>query len=562
MVSPVFDSKIKGVTVAMIEDKFKTSALMLGGKGHKEPDKINFTNSNLAHELFYNAAMSIRDGQGGKIFIHADVDFDGVASAFIAQRVCDYVVGKDSVITGINSDRVHGITQKLVDTVKYVNSNSKQIRLAIIVDSSTNDVALIRQMNCDVIVLDHHELEIPVEETVGNTVGGTYAIVNKEIDHIPDMSGAQVVYEWFRYIGFEAFLKENKLYSWAGVSLFSDVIDGDNERNQWYIHNIIDRSDYDYSLHTMFHTLNRYAKGSKTDISFRLVPTINAAIRTGHSDYMLGIVMSSPHDIDKLLPYKAEQQAATESAISAEQLTANVREYSDYIAYDTSGDPKLIGYEGLIATKLIDVYGKTAIVYYRTEHGVKGSFRLTGRYCTCDLRTQLNEIDGFYAMGHSDAFGFEVTDSEGDSENALSTLLSTMVTIADRAGAVAKNTGMYDAGDGTEFREDADFIYINVRSREAMRRLIMTGEIAKMAMINAHMSGRRKALLRVPNTDETVKIAEVTAVDAKGKRMCTKFDILGLSVISFNEYKGNYGYVWLYPEADKGLTVYLDSIRP
>ena len=546
----------------MIEDKFETGELILRGTAYREPAKIHFTNSEVAQEIFNNAVAGIRGGTYKKILIHADVDFDGVASAFIADSVCRHAAGYNSTFTCINHERKHGATDKLVASVAGLNATNKVIGLVIIVDSSTNSLDVVRKIPCDVIILDHHELEIPVEETVGYTAGGRYVIINKEIDHIPDMSGAQVVYEWFRYIGFETFVKQNKLYSWVGVSLFSDIIDGDNASNQWFIHNIVDRGDYDYTLKTMFKAINRYAKGSKTDISFRLVPLINAAVRTGHSDKMLGIVMTQPEKILELQDYKAEQDKQTALAISDSGKAAHMLEYPDIVIYDTTGSDELVGYEGMIASKLMDEYMKTAIVFYRTEKGIKGSFRVTGRYTKCNLRQTLNEIEDITASGHSEAFGFESFDANSDV--AITKLLNNVVSIADRAGIANSSRSARMDDDGTVIHEEDDIMYINVYSEAAMNRLIMSGEIAKIATINAHMSGRKKVMLRVPNVSDTVKVLKPED-DPSGKPKPSRLielKVLGLSVITFDEYRENYGYVWLYPEINNGLNVYVDNVRP
>lgn len=537
----------------MIETMYETGALILSGVNPPEPEKVHFTNSELAYEIFSKAVFSIKGGSGCKIVIHADVDFDGAAAAYIANNVCEYVAGRNNSVVSINTKREHGITDNFVNNViNRFNADQKRINLVIIVDSSTNLQPLLKSMNCDVIVLDHHELEVPVEEMTGETAGGRYVIINNEIDHIPDMSGAQVVYEWFRYVGFDAYVKMKKLYSWVAVSLFSDVINGDNARNQWYIHNTIDRGDYEETLSQMFKGIYKSMTGNKTDISFSLVPLINAAVRTGHSVEMMNIIMSEPQNILKLRDYKERQNMLVTAAISSESKALRMREYPDLILYDITGIDDLVGFEGLIATKLLNDYRKTTIAYSYREFGAKGSFRVTGRYSTCALREKLNSLGGFKASGHSDAFGFEAYGNSG--EEAIASLVQTVVSIADSTGSQSSNGAMTFHREVDEIVKEDDLIYVDVYTEEGMRRLISSMELSAMATINSRMSGGKKALIRVPNNRDTVKIT-----NASDREIWLR--VLGLDVITFNSIRENYGYIWLYPEINKYLTVYVDSVR-
>ena len=227
-----------------------------------------------------------------------------------------------------------------------------------------------------------------------------------------------------------------------------------------------------------------------------------------------------------------------------------MREYPDLIIYDTTDMEGMIGFEGLIANKLMTDSRKTSIVYACYDYGIKGSFRLAGRYTKCRLREALNNIEGFKASGHSDAFGIEV-----HSDDAVDKLVSAVIQIADAAG-MYENTN----GNNTFHREAEDImtfddlVYYDVYTEAGMRKLITSHELAAMAQLNAHISGNKKALIRVPNTTETVKVIS----EYKGKYT---LKVLGLECITFNEVRENFGYIWLYPEINKCLTVYVDGVR-
>ena len=131
----------------------------------------------------------------------------------------------------------------------------KNVDLIIITDSSSNDIEIIKQFNCDVLCIDHHDLLHTDLSGVCNNGVSEYVIVNNTIDSPtydedfawlqsfdakafsnvsrytaqPAMSCGLVVYELLRvyckYLGKEQLLENLKLYQWVGVTLFTDAVD-------------------------------------------------------------------------------------------------------------------------------------------------------------------------------------------------------------------------------------------------------------------------------------------------------------------------------------------------
>lgn len=521
----------------MIAEKFNTGEKIIRSTNFPKPAAVNFTNGVAAASLFEGAIANAKHNNK-IILVHADVDFDGIAAAYIMHWAASNSIGRYNVNVCINIKRVHGVSENLIDMVNKANGS---IELLVIVDSSSSMLSTIKKANCDVLVIDHHELTIKPEETVGETAGGRYVIVNNRLDDIKDMSGAQVVYEWLRASGYEAALEAEKLYSWVAVSLFSDVIDCDNERNQWYVQQLVDKRRVEQNLEALFRSAYRQCTFSKSDISFSLVPLINAAIRLKRSTAVLDYVLNKPERIWELSPLRDYQADLVDKALSAEVREARAITYEDFMLYDISDIKGLEGFEGLIATKLQDECKKTCIVYRwdDEENGIKGSFRACGVMSAFKLREELHAMNGMTAEGHDEAFGF--TCKGGDS--AVGVLTATLTALIEKYRAEIAAA-----------RNKNEAFTVQVDTKEQMDELIRTFEISAMATINAHMSSTKKALIKVPNIPQNVKILTKT-----GKTI--EMNVLGLSVTAFEVPKTNFGYIYLYPESSKFLTVYVDGVR-
>lgn len=92
------------------------------------------------------------------------------------KKTLEYL-GSNNHLLLINKDKIHGIQQKHADYFK-----DKQIGLMIITDSSSNEIQIIKQFNCDVLCIDHHELLHSELSGKCNNGENEFVIVNNTID--------------------------------------------------------------------------------------------------------------------------------------------------------------------------------------------------------------------------------------------------------------------------------------------------------------------------------------------------------------------------------------------
>ena len=148
------------------------STVVTGETKAEKPDIPGFVNCASAIETL---AWAIKGK--AKIAVHCDVDVDGIGSGFIFKRAMSFLTGISQIYM-INEEKKHGIQEKHVELL-----NKNPVDLLVILDSSSNELEIIKKFNCNVLVIDHHEVDH--RELKGKTNDGkhVFIIVNNTIDN-------------------------------------------------------------------------------------------------------------------------------------------------------------------------------------------------------------------------------------------------------------------------------------------------------------------------------------------------------------------------------------------
>ncbi len=543
----------------VLETKWKTKTVY-GSQEATKPGYCIFNNTINAINMLRKHILA-----NSRMFFHTDVDMDGIGSTYILKTaLCELGSANHKFL--INKDKVHGIQQKHAD---FINKN-KCVDLLIISDSSSNDIDIIKQMECDVLCIDHHDLLH--RDLYGKCNDGvhSYVIVNSTIDNddfmsdnselakinsqafanlepykgTETMSCGLVIYEllrvYFTCFNSELALENKMLYQWTGVTLYTDVIDTLNDRDQWYLDKTIFDDGLESTLKLILRNLNSYKYSmDKSYIQYTFAPVVNKTIRAGETVRALTTILTEPFKINELKEYGALQDEALEKAlyvnvtnpVTGVPTKARRAFDSEYIVFDTDSLDINPNYNGVIASRMAGDFKKNTVVCRMVNNQkYKGSFR--GRYKSINYRKFFAEYsDDIYAQGHSGAFGFEATQSQ------LFDIMSKLHTIE---------------GDG----EKVYFSYGDIPEEERgeyhitdMQEFKRQGYLYKIAVGNSKVSSLDEVNIRI-------KTSDLTLVEKKGSLYIYK--AFGIKCKAFSAITTK--YVDIYLEFSNEISAFLREV--
>lgn len=380
--------------------------------GVKDIDEfLNPTNKYIDNcNLYYNMHEAVQEFkyhllQNDGAYILCDSgDTDGITSTVMMYQYMKYLNNDWDIEILLHSGKQRGLQDE--ELFEKVMNNQKG--LLIIPDSGTNDVSQVNEIykkfdNTSVIVLDHHNLDTPIEKGI---------LVNNQ-DEKNNVSrcgsGALVTHKFLEALDIEFGLK---LAYWfidlVALSLVSDSMNMSDAQNRLYYH---------YGLETIDCINNKFLKemfinfiGEKDytqrDISFKVIPKINSVCRSKDQELKQRIILSflENDNIDEVLKLCSEFHKNQINTVSdlIDANTDKIKELSsnNLIIFECDDMPR--SYSGLVAGKIMNICdGKPTIVGKNIDGEFIGSLR-----SPIPLQEQLsnNELVT-WARGHSDSCG-------------------------------------------------------------------------------------------------------------------------------------------------------------
>lgn len=507
---------------SLFRDMFTYTDYLLGDKQAEEPDIVEFLNAYSAASMLYKHII-----KKSKIAIHTDVDMDGIAVCYVVRNWLLQVAPNSQIDCYINSKKVHGVEADAIDIF-----NVKQYDLVMILDSATNHIEHIKRLNCDCIVIDHHEISVGIHELSGKTQKGEYYVVNSMANNgavytgCNTMSAGLTAYEFLRYmqkqLNMQDLLKSLKLYHWAVISLYTDYMNNDNLRNIYYIQTTRNDIVIEPGLMQMLNSANCYPGYlNKSDIGFTLAPLFNRAIRAGWSSIALECALTQPKMVGQLEVYRQVQDEQTKD------FDVNINQKSKYITKDITNTATHPNYAGLVAMKLLDKHSVTSAVYHDIGDGlVGGSFR--GSSDKVDYRSLLKNM-GYYAEGHKSAFGFKIPKDKIDDimETLVSYEKNGLIQDYITAGYVV-NKGVHHIDDIIDF-QNQQYLW-------------------KLGNINSMMA---------TNINITIQTSELEYVKVNSKHTFYTYSFNGIELIAFEQIETPQAYI--YVELQDSLRLYVKN---
>lgn len=354
----------------------------------------------------------LRNDKNAKVLTYGDYDPDGAMSALTVDDTLEYV--------GIKNREVFHYVKRTHDLDKAAVRQCIQggFNYFIVCDTASSDMSTLNMLTTygvKVIVLDHHDTMYDYED-----YNEKIAIINTVIEN---RIAAQDVYALsagaLAFCVMDTYLHEigmpplENTIAYALVSLYSDCMNMSNVINRGIYHKAKGILREDLPIYIK-HFLGEHQAFNSRFIGFWFAPRINAMFRSERFEILNLYFFCKNVDsyvrarcIEDINHYYNEDRKMVgilADIVDAEPLKnfvvcnlASAVEKTDMPFYN------LQNYTGLVANKLAERYGRTAVAYYEFQNAYKGSVRdQYGR----DYLNIFRQI--CYAGGHNSAFGLKI----------------------------------------------------------------------------------------------------------------------------------------------------------
>ena len=349
---------------------------------------------------------------GEKICIYGDYDADGVSATALLMQYLETIGADVSFYIPSRADEGYGLNIEAVNTLA-----DNGVELLITVDngiSAYNEVELCNSLGIDVVITDHHT----VPEVIPNAV----AVVNP---HRPDckskfkeLSGVGVVFKLViamegDYADVDMLVEEYA--DIAAIGTIGDIVSLTDENRTIAKHGIRKINDSDRAgVIALLKASGCYEKElTSTDISFSVVPRINAGGRLGLSSKSVELLLTDNEDYalsiaSNLSEDNAERQKIEQDILK--EIDFKIRENPDLIRNPIiiiDGENWHQGVIGIIAAKIKSLFGKACIIISKEGEIARASGRSIEGFALNDAIFACSEYLEHFG-GHAMAVGFSL----------------------------------------------------------------------------------------------------------------------------------------------------------
>jgi single-stranded-DNA-specific exonuclease len=355
------------------------------------------------------------------VCIHGDFDTDGLCASLILRR-CLEVLGIEVFSYLPSREQGHGIS---VESLREVAARGARCVITVDCGISAADVALEAQkIDVAFVITDHHlpDSDLPCADV----------IINPQLDghgHHRALCGAGVSFKLAlelsqrapqaktRSAAFQEFLRHATVF--AAIATVADVMPliGDNRPLVAQGLKLLPEVTWP-GLKCLIQELKFNANTHAEDLAFQLIPRLNSAQRLERGDMLRSLfecdneaeAQTIVNELNELnVQRRSLQKQYSELAL------ARVHPIdSEATLVWVSGDEWQEGFSGLIATRLVQTYGRPAAVVRHSEGKLQASCRAPEGY---NLKVALDDITHLLDMygGHAQAAGFKAPVENADS---------------------------------------------------------------------------------------------------------------------------------------------------
>ena len=408
-------------------------AALLDVRGINTPEAVE---KFLSDDVYFDNPFEIKDmdkavnrilsavENGEKICIYGDYDADGVTATALLMQYLETVGADVGFYIPARADEGYGLNAEAVNSLV-----EQGVELLITVDngvSAYNEVELCNSLGMDVVITDHHT----VPEVIPNAV----AVVNP---HRPDckskfkeLSGVGVVFKLIialegDYADVDMLIEEYA--DIAAIGTVGDIVSLTDENRVIVKQGLRKINDSDRAgVIALLKASGCYEKDiSSTDLSFSIVPRINAGGRLGLSSKSVELLLTENEEYainiaSNLSEDNTERQKIEQDILK--EIDLKIRANPDLVRYPIiilDGENWHQGVIGIIAAKIKGLFGKACIIISKEGDIARASGRSIEGFALNDAIFACSEyLDHF--GGHAMAVGFSLkTENIEAFKNAL-----------------------------------------------------------------------------------------------------------------------------------------------
>ena len=379
------------------------------------PNPANLKNMNDAVERTYKSILKKE-----LIGIFGDYDVDGATSTALLARYFESI--KQSIKTYIPDRQKEGYGPSNKGFKFLIDNGAKIIFTVDCGTLSFEPIKFAKNLNTDVIVLDHHQSDVKLPEA--------YAIINP--NRYDDTSGlnylcaAGVCFIFLvalnKKLRNENWFKKNNIkepnnmnfLDLVSLGTVCDVVPLIGLNRAIVKQGLkVMKNRSNLGLKTLYDLCGAASEPTVFDLGYRLGPRINAGGRVGKSSYGPELLISNdPEKAFKIalnLDKSNKERQSIESLLS-EKVYEEVKKNHNYPLYVLSGENWHEGVMGIVASRIKEKYNKPTIIISLNNNIGKGSARsIVGFDIGKQILNAVNQGILQRGGGHKMAGGFTLT---------------------------------------------------------------------------------------------------------------------------------------------------------
>ena len=341
---------------------------------------------------------SARDG-GDRITVFGDYDCDGVtATALLYSYLRDSGANVDWYIP----DRAlegYGMHNGAIDVLR-----ERGTKLIVTVDngiSSVGEVEYAHSLGMEVVITDHHR--------AGEVLPAAAAVVDPHIEgcdcDFEDWAGVGVAFKLVCALDGDISELLSRYSDLVAIGTVADIVPLKGENRILVREGVGFMNDAlrDGTLRPGIKALvaesgGAFSEFTSTVTAFRLAPRINAAGRMGSAERAINLLLETDSEKAGIFAAEISQANAERQSIESEIAAAAIKQISENPSYKTDsvivvdGEGWHQGVIGIVASRLVEKYGKPAIVISRSGENAKGSGRSVDGLSLYDALAACGEV--------------------------------------------------------------------------------------------------------------------------------------------------------------------------